>query len=200
MLLLLDPGSSLDALAAPNGRMAKLAVAGWTVVALQPRGADGSEEIKSSLVGDQNLLALRTLLVGCTLTGIRIDDVIATIDWLATLEPGARITVAASGTMGPVALQAAALDSRIGAVRLTGSQMSFRDAVDRPIARDLPAIAVPGVLKAYDLRDVIHALDGRPVEVIAPVDPVGVPLRQADVTRLMPKGATWTWSATEMQP
>jgi cephalosporin-C deacetylase-like acetyl esterase len=199
VLLLLDPAASLDALAAPNGRMAKLAGIGWTVVALQPRGADGSEEIKSSLVGDQNLLALRALLVGRTLTGIRIDDVIATIDWLATLEPGARITVAASGTMGPVALQAAALDPRIAAVRLTGSQVSFRDAVNRPIARDLPAIAVPGVLKAYDLRDVIRALDGRPVELVAPVDPVGVPLREAEVRRLMPKDATWTWSATEMQ-
>jgi hypothetical protein len=200
MLLLLDPTVSLDALAAPNGRMAKLAMAGWTVLALQPRGADGSEEIKSSLVGDQNLLALRALLVGRTLTGIRIDDVIGTVDWLATLEPNARITIAAMGTMGPVALQAAALDPRIAAVRLTGSQLSFRDAVDRPIARDLPAIALPGVLKAYDLPDVVRALDGRPVELVAPVDPLGVPLREADVKRLMPKGATWTWSATEMQP
>lgn len=200
VMLLLDPTASLDALAAPNGRMAKLAATGWTVVALQPRGADGGEEIKSSLVGDQNLLALRALLVGRTLTGIRIGDVIGTVDWLATLEPNARITLAAAGTMGPVALQAAALDPRIAAVRLTGSQLSFRDAVNRPIARDLPAIGVPGVLKAYDLSDVVRALDGRPVEMIAPVDPVGVPLREAEVTRLMPRGATWTWSATEMQP
>lgn len=200
VMVLLDPAVSLDTLAAPNGRMTKLAAAGWTVVALQPRGADGSEEIKSSLVGDQNLLALRALLVGRTLTGIRIDDVIATIDWLATLEPGARITVAASGTMGPVALQAAALDPRIAAVRLANSQLSFRDAVDRPIARDLPAIAVPGVLEAYDLPDVIRALGGRPVELVAPVDPVGLPLREAQVKRLMPRGATWSWSATEMQP
>lgn len=200
ILLLLDPTVSLDTLSAANGRMTKLAAAGWTVVALQPRGADGGEEIKASLVGDQNLLALRALLVGRTLTGIRIDDVIGTVDWLATLEPGARITVAGIGTMGPVALQAAALDPRIAAVRLTGSQLSFREAVERPIARDLPAIAVPGVLKAYDLPDVIRALDGRPVELIAPVDPVGVPLREAEVKRLMPRGASWSWSATEMQP
>lgn len=200
VVLLLDPAASLDALAAPNGRMAKLAAAGWTVVALQPRGADGSEEIKSSLVGDQNLLALRALLVGRTLTGIRIDDIIGTVDWLATLEPGARITVAGNGTMGPIALQAAALDPRIAAVRLTAGQLSFRDAVSRPIARDLPAITVPGVLRAYDLSDVIRALDGRPVELVAPVDPVGSPLRAAEVRRLMPKGATWTWSATEILP
>ena len=170
------------------------------MVALQPRGADGSEEIKSSLVGDQNLLALRALLVGRTLTGIRIDDVIGAVDWLATLEPGARVTVAGIGAMGPVALQAAALDPRIAAVRMVASPLSFREAVNRPIARDLPAIAVPGVLRAYDLADVVRALGGRPVELVAPVDAVGVPLRQAEVTRLMPRRATWSWSATETQP
>ncbi len=200
VMLLLDPGTSLDVLAGPNGRMAKLAATGWTVVALQPRGADGGEEIKSSLVGDQNLLALRVLLVGRTLTGIRIDDVIETIGWLQALEPGARITVMGVGTMGPVAVQAAALDPRIAAVRLVASPLSFRDAANRPIARDLPAYAVPGVLAAYDLPDVIRALGGRPVELVAPVDAVGVPLRQAEVARLMPKGATWSWSPTEMQP
>lgn len=200
VLLLLDPTVPFDALARPAGRMAALAAAGWTVVALQPRGADGSEEIKSSLVGDQNLLALRALLVGRTLTGIRIDDVIGAIDWLTRDEPGAPITVMGVGTMGPVVLQAAALDPRIAAVRLVASPLSFRDAVNRPIARDLPAIAVPGVLKAYDLSDVIRALGGRPVELVAPVDPVGMPLREAEVTRLMPRGATWSWFATEMRP
>jgi hypothetical protein len=82
---------------------------------------------------------------------------------------------------------------------MLGSQLSFRDAVDRPIARDLPAISVPGVLRAYDLPDVIRALDGRPVEIVAPVDPVGVPLRAADRIRLMPRSATVTWTEAEGQ-
>ena len=200
IMLLLDPTQALEALAAPNGRMARLAAAGWTVVALQPRGTDGTEEVKSALVGDQNLLALRALLIGETLTGIQIDDVIDAVGWAATLEPGGRVTVVGVGTTGPVVLQAAALDPRIAAVRLIGAPLSFRDAVDRPIARDLPDYALPGVLKAYELRDVVRALDGRPVEIVAPVDAVGVPLRQSDVFRLLPKGATWRWSAVEGQP
>jgi cephalosporin-C deacetylase-like acetyl esterase len=200
VMILLDPMTPLDRQAATNGRMAKLAAAGWTVIALQPRGTDGSEEIKSSLVGDQNLLALRTMLVGKTLTGIRIDDIIGTVDWVTKTRPGAAITLVGIGTMGPVALQAAALDPRIAGVRLIGSQLSLRDAIDRPIARDLPAIGVPGMLKAYDLPDVVRALDQRPLTIEAPVDPVGVPLRAADVTRLMPKGATIRYSAVTDLP
>ena len=200
IMLLLDPTQALEALAAPNGRMARLAAAGWTVVALQPRGTDGTEEVKSALVGDQNLLALRALLIGETLTGIQIDDVIDAVGWAATLEPGGRVTVVGVGTTGPVVLQAAALDPRIAAVRLIGAPLSFRDAVDRPIARDLPDYALPGVLKAYELRDVVRALDGRSVDIVAPVDALGVPLRESDVSRLMPKGATWRWSAVEVQP
>ena len=200
VLLLLDPTAPLDAQAGPNGRIASLVAAGWTVVALQPRGADGSEEIKSSLVGDQNLLALRTLLAGRTLTGIRIDDIVGTVDWIRKTEPGAAITVTGVGTMGPVALQAAALDPRIAGVRLVGSQLSFRDAVNRPIARDLPVIAVPGVLKGYDLPDVIRALDGRPLQILAPVDPVGVPLRESERPRFTPKGANVLWSSLERAP
>jgi len=200
VMLLLDPTMPLDAQAGPRGRMAALAAAGWTVVALQPRGADGGEEVKSGIVGNENLLALRALLVGKTLTGIRIDDVVGAVDWLATIEPGAKVTVAGVGTMGPVALQAAALDPRIAAVRMIGSQLSFRDAVNRPIARDLPSITVPGVLGAYDLPDVIGALDGRPVEIVAPVDPVGVPLRAADRMRLIPQGTTVSWTDEEGRP
>jgi hypothetical protein len=194
VMILLDPATPLDVQASGNGRLSKLALGGWTVIALQPRGTDGSEEIKSSLVGDQNLLALRAMLVGKTLTGIRIDDIIGTIDWVRKAQPDAAITLVGIGTMGPVALQAAALDSRIASVRMIGSQLSLRDAVDRPIARDLPAIAVPGMLAAYDLPDAIRALDQRPLDIEAPVDPVGVPLRAADVTRLTPQRANVRYS------
>jgi cephalosporin-C deacetylase-like acetyl esterase len=194
VMILLDPVTPLDKQAAANGQMAKLAIGGWTVIALQPRGADGSEEIKSSLVGDQNLLSLRAMLVGKTLTGIRIDDIIGTVDWVEKTTPDATITLVGIGTMGPVALQASALDPRISSVRMIGSQLSLRDTVERPIARDLPAIGVPGMLTAYDLPDVVRALDQRPLDIEAPVDPVGVPLRATDVTRLTPKRASVRYS------
>jgi hypothetical protein len=36
---------------------------------------------------------------------------------------------------------------------------------------------IPGVLKSYDLPDLVSALAPRPVRIVAPVDPLGQVLR-----------------------
>jgi cephalosporin-C deacetylase-like acetyl esterase len=185
LMLVLDrtPLATLDR---PGGRLARLAAAGWTVMALQTRGADGHEERKSAVVGDENLLSLRAMMMGATLPGIRIADTLRAVDWIGSTMPGTAITVDGVGAMGPVALQAALLDARIAAVRTEGAPVSWRDAMAYPLARELPANAIPGVLAAYDVPDVIAALAPRPVDIAAPVDPLGLPLRDAAFDRLVP--------------
>ncbi len=180
VLLLLDATP-----AKPGNRTAQMVAAGWTVATLQMRGADGTEDIKNALVGDENLLSLRALMVGHTLPGLRIDDTIHAMDWLSQAFKGTPVTIDGVGGMAPVALQAAALDERITAVRVENAALSWRDAVARPIARDLPVNAIPGVLEAYDLPDVIAAIGPRRVDVTAPVDPLDVPLRQGDFAALL---------------
>jgi hypothetical protein len=185
VMLLLDP-APLAQLAKPGGRMARLATEGWTVLALQARGADGREDVKSAIAGDENLLSLRAMMVGATLPGIRIGDTLRAIDWIARTMPGQAISVDGVGIMGPVALQAALLDMRVAAVRTENAPVSWRAALAYPLARDLAANAIPGVLATYDLSDVIAALAPRPVDIAAPVDPLGLPLREADFHRLLP--------------
>jgi cephalosporin-C deacetylase-like acetyl esterase len=187
VVLLLD-ATPLDQLTGPRGRATVWAKAGFTVVALQARGADGTEESKAALAGDENLLSLRAMMNGRTLPGMRIDDAIRAVDWIAATFPGAPVAVSGSGIMGPVALQVAALDDRVKVARTEGSVVSWKAALDRPIARDLPANAIPGVLTAYDLPDVVAAIGPRLVEMAAPVDPVGVPLREADVFKWVARG------------
>ncbi len=187
VVLLLDT-APLDQQTGPRGRATAWAKAGYTVVVLQARGADGMEESKATLAGDENLLSLRAMMNGKTLPGMRIDDAIRAMDWITAAFKGAPVTVSGSGIMGPVALQAAALDDRITAVRTEGAVVSWKAALDRPIARDLPANAIPGVLTAYDLPDVMAAIGPRPVEMAAPVDPVGVPLREAEFAKWVAKG------------
>jgi dienelactone hydrolase len=185
VLLLLGP-APVDAQAAPGARLRQLATSGWAIVALQTRGADGRGEVKHSLVGDQDLLALRAMLVGRTLPGIRIDDTIAAVDWIARRFPGLPITLDGVGIMGPIALQAALLDARVGAVRLDDAPVSWRAAVSLPLARALPANAIPGVLAVYDLPDVIAALAPRRVDIVAPRDPLGASLSEQDFYRFVP--------------
>jgi dienelactone hydrolase len=182
VLLLLD-AIPLDTLAATGGRLEKLADAGWTVLALHPRGSDGTELIKSSIVGDKNFLDLRALIVGKTLLGIRIDDAIRATDWLAATFKHVPFTIDGVGPSGPVALHAALLDPRLGTVRIETSQISWRAAADVPIQRDLPEISAPGVLAHYDLPDLIAALAPRRVTVAAPTDPLDNALTRAQAMK-----------------
>jgi len=156
-------------------RAKSLAAAGALVVVLPPRGAGGNEEVKAGIVGDENLLGLRAMLVGKTLTGLRLDDALGALAWLRA-NVGGPVAIEGSGRTGPIALQAALLDEQVASVRIEASQISIRAAVDRLMQRDLPPIAVPGMLTAYDLPDVIAALAPRPVDILAPIDPLGNPL------------------------
>jgi len=168
-------------------RAKALTGAGALVVLLPARGASGTEEIKAGIVGDENLLGLRAMLVGKTLTGLRLDDALGALAWLHA-NGGGTVSIEGAGETGPIALQAALLDDKVASVRIEASQISIRAAVDLPMQRDLPPVAVPGMLAAYDLPDVIAALAPRPVEILAPIDPLGNPLRKADYAKTI--GAT----------
>lgn len=186
VVLLLDP-AAFDVQTGPRGRATLWAKAGYTVVTVQVRGTDGTEDVKSTLAGDQNMLGQRALLNGRTLPGIRIDDTIRALDWIAANFKGVPVTLSGSGIMGPVALQTAAIDDRVSAVRTEGAAVSWMAALERPLARNLPANAIPGVLGAYDLPDVMAAIGPRKVDVAAPVDPVGVPLRETEFRKWVTK-------------
>lgn len=192
VLLLLDT--------APAQRLSQLARAGWTAIALQARASEAGGDAKNAIVGDQDLLALRAMLVGRTLPGIRIDDTLRAIDLIMRQFPAAAITLEGAGIMGPVALQAALLDERVRAVRLESAPVSWRAAVSSPMARALPANALPGVLADYDLPDVIAALAPRRVEVIAPVDPMGAPLSEPAFWNLVARQPHVRFSAAGAPP
>jgi cephalosporin-C deacetylase-like acetyl esterase len=139
------------------------------VLALAPRPSPaGSEAAKSPLQGSSYLLSLRAELVGRTLLGMRVDDIIRAIDWLAArpeVDP-ASITVYGKGGMGVALLHAAALDGRITRVVVEDTPGSYRAILDEPLHRDAPEIVVPGVLRHYDIADLIKAIAPRSVTVL----------------------------------
>ena len=68
---------------AANEDVESLAKAGKIVLALEPRPEPaGSESIKSPYLGSYNLLSLRAFLVGKSIVGLRVDDIIRAMDWL----------------------------------------------------------------------------------------------------------------------
>lgn len=181
-LLMMDPRPK-EALAAPGGEVDRLARAGWIVMVLQPRGTPGgTEEIKSPLLGTSYLLSLRALLVGKTILGMRTDDAMHAINWLHARPDVDRsmLAVFGVGPLGPVALHAAVLDPRMTRVYVESTLAAYRMAVDRPIHRDLPEIAIPGVLRKYDLGDLLLGVSPRSVTVINPINSVGERVREQE--------------------
>jgi cephalosporin-C deacetylase-like acetyl esterase len=144
--------------------MVQLAHQGYTVLALTPRPSPpGGEETKSPILGPFYLTELRAELVGKTILGMRVDDVIRAVDYLASrpdVDPN-NITVVAGGHMGLVALHAAVLDKRIKHVTVDHVLESYASLLRAPMPLDAPQDILPGVLLRYDIPDLVRVLGPR---------------------------------------
>jgi len=178
-VLIMDtrPASSL---VAAGGDVDRLAKAGRIVMVFDARPTPpGTESIKSPYLGPFNLLSLRSFLVGRSIIGLRIDDTLRAVNWLAERRDVDRnsITVYGSGPLGMVALHAAVLDSRISKVVVANTLTSYRMIVDEPVHRNVSEIVIPGVLQRYDTTDLLTAIYPRPVIYISPQDALGDAVR-----------------------
>ena len=87
--------------------------------------------------------------------------------------------------MGAVLLHAAVLDSRIKGVTVAGALASYRMIVDQPVHRNVSEVVIPGVLRKYDLGDLLLALNPRPVEIIDPQDATGAAISEQDFRKAL---------------
>ena len=134
------------------------------LLAITPRPSPpGGEETKAAILGPFYLTELRAELVGKTILGMRVDDVIRAVDYLAARPDvdAKDITVVASGHMGLVALNAAVLDSRIKHVTVDHVLESYRSLLEAPMPLDAPQDVLPGVLEKYDVPDLVRVLGAR---------------------------------------
>ena len=153
---------SLDS--GPDPALVARARGGTAVFVLAPRPSPpDSEELKSPILGPFYLLGLRAELVGKTLLGMRVDDVIRAIDFFSTgaTEDPNQITAEASGHMALVLLHAAVLDGRLKHVTLRDQPPSYAELLADPMPKDAPQDIVPGVLLHYDTPDLVRMLGGR---------------------------------------
>jgi len=164
-LLLEDSVPSIQDLShEKDPREKALAEAGNFILAITPRPSPpGTEETKSPVLGTFYLTELRAELTGHTLMGLRIDDTIHAIDYLATrpdVDPN-NITAEASGHMALVLLHAAILDPRLKHITLHDLPPTYTEYLHQPIPHDAPQDILPGVLLHYDTPDLIRALGPR---------------------------------------
>lgn len=147
-----------------EGEMERLAEKGNIVLALTPRPSPpGSEETKSPILGPFYLTELRAELTGKTIMGMRIDDTIRAVDYLASRADvdAKRITASASGHYGLMLMHAAVLDSRLTHISVDHALRSYKSLIEAPMPVGAPEDILPGVVRHYDLPELQSALGSR---------------------------------------
>jgi dienelactone hydrolase len=155
----------------------KLAKAGQEVLALDVRGlgetaAGALNPAKPGYFGNDFKETFLALHLNRPLLGQRVYDLLSVIEALPVGGTGSRpLAVIGVGTAGPVALHAAALDSRIKEVTLEKSLISWSAVTRTPITYNQLTNVVPGALRVYDLPDLAALIVPRRLTIKGSVDP-----------------------------
>jgi hypothetical protein len=123
----------------------------------------------------------RALLVGKTFIGMRTEDMLSAVQWLANNKEvnSKEIDADAEGPSGVVLLHAAALDTRIRRITIVHSLSTFQSVIDADVHRNIPESVIPNVLKYYDLDDLRIAIAPREITELNPIDAGGAALTQS---------------------
>lgn len=176
-VLYLDQGGKAMAFA-EKGEARKLCASGYAVLALDLAGAGETTTEKGGYspewFGDDNL-TWTVLMVGRTMVGLRMNDIVRGIDVLAErgILHGGSAAGVANGTAGVSLLHAAAVESRLTRLVLQDPLVSWRAIAETPIHRRVFDSIVPGSLGVYDLQDLVSAIAPRPVAMVSVRSPLG---------------------------
>lgn len=108
--------------------------------------------------------AMISMHTGRPIMGQRVIDILTLLDFCSEQEhtKGHPVKVITNGVYGPAVIHAAYLDDRITSADITRSVKSWREYILNPMQRDMYSNVLYGVLKYYDLPDLMH-LSGRPI-------------------------------------
>jgi cephalosporin-C deacetylase-like acetyl esterase len=130
--------------------------------------------------------AWANLVLGTSVMGQRVWDILRTLDYLATRPDvdASQIRMVGQEEAGLAALMATVLDDRVQSILLTRmlvSYMSVVQSTDYSLALDW---FVPGILRHLDIADLTAAVSPRPAWIVNAVDACGTTLPVSEVREL----------------
>ena len=159
----------------------RLVRAGNLVVAFHPRDVLGEPQSgpEQLALGQYMPELLRAVVVGKTIVGMRVDDVVRVVNWICARNDvdQRKLSLYGKGGLGMVALHTAAIDGRVGRVLLESSLLSYRTALEAGLHKNLSEIVIPSVLTRYDTPQLMQAIFPRPIVLINPANAMGQELR-----------------------
>jgi len=107
--------------------------------------------------------AMISMHTGKPIMGQRVIDLMSILDFIDsdTLFKGHKVNIVANGDYGPIVVHAAYLDQRISSARISRSIKSFNEYLKNPLQRDIYTNVLYGVLKYYDLPDLVNLTGNR---------------------------------------
>ena len=170
--------------AAAASKLQQWMESGTVVLAIDARGfgetrskSEAARADNRTWFGDASSTS-SALLLGKTLVGLRALDIIQGFELLSGRTDLSVKTIRVVGVEGASvpALFAAALDDRIQSVELDGMLMSYQSVIETPIHRHAYEQVIPGVIRKFDLPDLVAALSPRSVRITSLVDAMGDPV------------------------
>lgn len=107
--------------------------------------------------------AVTALHAGKPLMGQRVQDLYTILNFCSADEKlkGRKISVKADGMNAVVVMHVAVLDERLSGARLTKTLKSWRSYIQQPVQYDMMSNVIPGVLRYYDIPDLLKLSRGR---------------------------------------
>jgi cephalosporin-C deacetylase-like acetyl esterase len=163
-VLYLNPAGK-DADSAEGGEMEKLSREGALVLAVDVRGWGESAppNAKNSGYPVSYQTAMRGILIGKPLPGMQTFDVLSALAYLASrpdVDPR-HISVYTKGAAATLGVYAATSDRQVERVVSDQSPKSYLSLTEEKIHDDISGIVIPGVLRDFDLPDLIRMLGPR---------------------------------------
>jgi cephalosporin-C deacetylase-like acetyl esterase len=159
---------------------------GHVVLAIDPRGwGESAPETGRGGYSGIYQLAQRAMLIGKSLTGMQVHDVLRAFDYLVSRPDvdAAQVNLKGVGNGGVIALYAAALEPAIAGVETVAAVPSYMAIARAARHSGVIDIVVPGVLKDFDLPDVAGLVAPRPLHIVSARDANGAVLESAAVQR-----------------
>jgi cephalosporin-C deacetylase-like acetyl esterase len=167
----------------------RLVRAGYLVIAFHPRDVLGEPQSgpEQLALGHYMPELLRAIVVGKTIVGLRVDDVIRVMNWICSRSDVDQkgLSLYGKGGLGMVALHAAAIDLRVERVLLEGGLLSYHTALEAGLHKNLSEILIPGVLTRYDTPQLMQAIFPRRIVLINPANAMGQELRSRIVEQAL---------------
>ena len=189
LLIIVEPNGRNTAWG-EGGLYQRLAVEGAAVCVPDLRGiGDLRPEYSPGAPGytgeheDEDNYAWASLILGRSLLGQRVTDLLAVIEALGASEWGGRPMLAARGQLTIPALCAAALAPQVDALYLADHLLSWRSLLETEMYRYPLANFVPNVLRSTDLPEIAASLAPRKITIAHILDGAGQPVPVQDARR-----------------